>query len=384
MKRLFLLISFACALCTSRAQHINTDSLLQVVISRESSVKTSSSLNRDSLLRLFPSTKSVSARINIIYDIIYNYGYLGPKQAFYFHNKILELTRKENDPVGEAIILSELGDIYFHNGDVTKGLNMIFGALDKAEKTGNKQALGIVYNNLGLCYPDDVHLSKFYYQKALKFSQAADDNLFICFELAQLSVKYQQLNKPDSSRYYLLKSFDLSVRKDVEQAIQYNLLTLGDQEKDQKLRLKYYHAALNVPFTRRDSISLWSTLQSIAYYYREHGVTDSALFYAKKAYYAASNLFLEKKILPAQFLAQLYTGRNADSALKYTNIYYISRDSMYNMTKMRASLNLAYSDQQRRRELEAQKTAYQTRLQFYILLLFITFFNTDSFYVLAQ
>jgi len=46
---------------------------------------------------------------------------------------------------------------------------------------------------------------------------------------------------------------------------------------------------------------------------------------------------------------------------------------------MRRALHLAFTDQQRHREIEAQKTAYQTRLQFYILLLIITFLLVLAF-----
>jgi two-component system, NtrC family, sensor kinase len=373
MKKLLLFFSFTCALYPALAQNINIDSLLQVAISRKSETKLTASPNRDSLLKLFPLTKSTPARLKLIYDIIYNYGYLNPKQASYYHNKILELTRKENDPVGEAIILSELGETYFQNGDIIKGQKMIVNALNQAEKTGNKRAIGIIYNNRGRCYPDDINISKSYYQKALQFSQASGDDLFVCFELVNLSIKYKKLGKTDSSNYYLMKSFELSVIKNVEQAIPYNLLAIGALQTDSKQKIRYYRAALNMPFTSKDSTHLSFTLDSIASYYKERGMIDSSLFYAKKAYNTANNLFLDRRIKPAWLLAQLYKDRNADSGLKYTNIYYISRDSMYSINKTRSSMSLTFNDQQRQREVEAQKKAYKNKWQFYILLIIITF-----------
>src|SRR6516225_4162877 len=97
MKRMLLLFSFLCALYSALAQNINTDSLLEVAVSRRNETKLAFPPDRYSLLRLFPTTKSPSARIKLIYDIIYNYGYSGPAKAFYLHNKILELKRNEND-----------------------------------------------------------------------------------------------------------------------------------------------------------------------------------------------------------------------------------------------------------------------------------------------
>jgi len=372
MKRLILLFSFSFSLYSAFAQKINLDSLLRVAISRESKTKTIFSTNRDSLLKLFPSTTSTSARIKLIYDIIYNNGLLSRDQAFYYHNKILNLARKENDPVCEAIILSELGDMYYGYGDMTRGLEMIDNALKLAEKTGNKQAIGIVYHNYAFCYQDDIYYNKYYNQKALLFSQAAGDDLFVGIELLNLGEKYQTEHKADSANYYLTKSFELSLRKDIAPLISYNLIALGTQT-NAKLKLTYFRVALNMPFTSTNPLILCNVLDSIASYYKEQGTIDSSLYYAKRGYNAANNSFLTKIIWSAHFLSQLYRGRNADSALKYQDIYYDARDSLFSLTKVRNAQLQTNKEQQRQQKIAVQKTAYQTRFQFYILLLIITF-----------
>jgi two-component system NtrC family sensor kinase len=379
MKKLLLFFSFFSALYPALAQKINIDSLLKVAISLKSETKLTSSTNRDSLLKLFPPTKSTPARIKLIYDVIYNNGLLDRKQAFYYHYKILDLARKENDPVCEAIILSELGDIYFGYGDMTRGLQMIDNALKLAEKTGNKQAIGIVYHNYAFYYQNDAYYYKYYNQKALQFSQAGQDDLFVCLELLNLAEIYKIEHKDDSAKYYLTKSFELSLRKHIDPLITYNLIAIGTQQTNVKLRLKYCRIALNMPFTSKNPLILCKVLDSIASYYKEQGLIDSALFYAKKGYNAANNLFLTKRIWSARFLSQLYKGRNADSVLKYQDIYYTSRDSLFNIDKVRNAQLQTNKEQQRQQQIAVQKTAYQTRFKFYILLLIITFLLMMAF-----
>jgi two-component system, NtrC family, sensor kinase len=373
MKKLFLFFSFSFFLYTALAQKINIDSLTQVAVSYEKHSKITSSPNRDSLLKLFPLTKSTPARIKLIYDIIYNNGLLSRKQAFYYYYKILDIVKKEDDHVGEAIILSELGDTYFGYGEMTRGLKMIDSALKLAEKTRNKQALGIVYHNFAFCYQDDIYYIKSYNQKALQFSLAGGDDLFICLELLNLGEIYQIEHKADSARYYLLKSFELSLRKHIDPVITYNLIAIGTLQTNAKLKLKYCRMALNMPFAGKNPLILCNILDSIASYYKEQGILDSALFYGKKGYNAANNLFLTKTIWSARFLSKLYKDRNSDSALKYQDIYYTSRDSLFNINEVRNAQLQTNREQQRQQKIAVQKTTIQTRFQFYILLLIIIF-----------
>lgn len=379
MKKLLPFFFFVLILYTALAQKINVDSLLKVAISLKRESKLTSSPNRDSLLKLFPSTKPTQARIKLIYDIIYNNGLLNRKEAFYYHYKILDLARKEKDPVCEAVILSELGDIYFGYGDMTRGLQMIDNALKLAEKTENKQAIGIVYHNYAFYYQNDIYYDKYYNQKALQFSQAGRDDLFVCLELLNLGEIYQIEHRADSANYYLTKSFELSLRKHINPLITYNLIAIGTQQTNAKQKLKYCRIALNMPFTGKNPLILCNILDSIASYYKEQGLIDSALFYAKKGYNTANNLFLTKIIWPTRFLSQLYKGRNSDSALKYQDIYYTSRDSLFNIDKVRNAQLQTNKEQRRQQQIAVQKTAYQTRFKFYILLLIITFLFIMAF-----
>jgi signal transduction histidine kinase len=107
--------------------------------------------------------------------------------------------------------------------------------------------------------------------------------------------------------------------------------------------------------------------------YQQLGTKDSALYYAKRAYAAAGDSYLSLRVGPTKILADAYKGRNADSALKYTEIYYQWRDSLVNIDKAQRAQTMAFAEQQHQQEIAAAKAAYQSTFRLYLLAAVIAF-----------
>ena len=152
-------------------------------------------LNRDSVLQLLFQAPSPADRIAMFYDIVSKYEVLTPESSLYYHTYILEEAKKRGDKVLEAAVMAELGFITSRNGNTVEGLKMIYEALEKAEATGNAQAIGIAYNNLGNCYPNNKKLSREYWLKALDYARKGNDYLFVCFNLGNLAGSLRSINK---------------------------------------------------------------------------------------------------------------------------------------------------------------------------------------------
>lgn len=60
-------------------------------------------------------------------------------------------------------------------------------------------------------------------------------------------------------------------------------------------------------------------------------------------------------IPPTRILKDLYAGLNSDSALKYTNIYYQSMDSMYGREKVEQIQALNFDEEIRQQKMEEEK-----------------------------
>ena len=359
----FLVLAFSQA----SAQKINVDSLVKIAISLKGNEEGIIPQNPDSLLRTLFVTKSPAARIRTVYDIILlDNGELNPLQALYYHHKILDLAKMNHDPIVEAVITGELGYTLYQDGDVPVGLKMIFDALQLAEKTGNKQAIGTVYDNLGIC-TDNIDASIAYFKKALQYSMPGGDNLFVTAELGNLSSAYQKKHNTDSSMYFFTKSFELALRTNVHSFITQCVARLGSLQTDNQLKLKYYRYVLMMSQLPKDAQGRGQILLQIAKVYQQELQTDSALDYAKNAYGLLNGKLLSRMLAPSQLLAELYTGKNADSALKYTKTYYTIRDSLYSINKMQQAQSITFAEQQRQQELAAQKATYQTTLRLYLM-----------------
>jgi signal transduction histidine kinase len=367
MKKPLLCFLFVLALSHVSAQKINFDSLVKVAISLNRNDKVISPHNPDSLLRTLFVNKSPAARIRTVYDIILlDNGELDPEHALYYHHKILEMARKNHDPAVEAVITAELGYTLHQDGDFPEGLKMMFDALKLAEKTGNKQAIGIVYDNLGVC-SDNLQVAISYFRNAFQNSEAGGDSMFAVAELNNVSRRYKDKNNLDSARYFLMRAFNLAIHTHIHYVVVICILRLGEIETDNKLKLKYFRDALSMSKLPGETDLRGSVLLDMASVYQQQHQTDSALIYAKKAYDLLNGKLLSKILAPAKLVAQLYTKKSADSALKYTITYYTIRDSLYNINKMERAQSMALAEQQRRQELTAQKTAYQTTLRLYLM-----------------
>lgn len=141
----------------------------------------------DSLLKIIPTIKNKAERIRVMYKMLSDDS--KAEKQIYYHQKLLEITRKTGDKVGETVALAELGYAINLSGNTAEGLEMIFDALKMAEETKDQQAIGIAYDNLAVCY-NDIQKQKEYLFKALKASEAANDYLFVCYEFGNLSNIY--------------------------------------------------------------------------------------------------------------------------------------------------------------------------------------------------
>ena len=367
MKRQLWCFLLVLALSRSEAQKINFDSLVKVAVLLNKNDEVITPHNPDSLLRTLFVAKSPAARIRTVYDIILlDNGELDPAHALYYHHKILDLAKKNHDPVVEAVITAELGYTLYQDGDAPEGLKMMFDALKLANKTGNKQAIGTVYDNLGVC-SDNLQAAIGYYKNAFQYSKAGGDDMFAASELNNLSTAYQKKNDIDSARYFLMQSFNFAIHTHVHYVLVSCMLKLGQLETENKLKLKYFRDALMMSRLPGEIPVIGVVLLRMADVYQQEHQTDSALIYAKRAFGLLNGKLLAKTLAPAKLLAQLYTGKNADSALKYTTTYYAIRDSLYSINKMERVQSIAFAEQQRQQELANQKTAYQTTLRLYLM-----------------
>jgi tetratricopeptide (TPR) repeat protein len=319
-----------------------------------------SAQNPDSLIKTIYSEKTDSARIKRIYDVIENNGMLNPKDVIYYHTKILEETKKNNDKVCESVITTELGYTIANISNLGKGTEMIFVALKMAEETGNKQAIGIAYHNLSLVYNgSDGVKAMSYLQKALLYSEASHNYSFFCSETAVLGFFHLGKNNLDSALFYMQKAYGLAIQYKVDVVLS-NILTglssIQYQMGNKQLAGEYLYTALQVPYVKLNATSLADVYMEIAGFYKNERNFDSSLFYARKAYQITSERSLfTNGMWSASLLMDLYTDKNSDSTLKYTNIYYKAKDSVAGDKQVQKLQVLAFEENIRQEKIKEEE-----------------------------
>jgi two-component system, NtrC family, sensor kinase len=324
-------------------------------------------LNRDSALQQLWKAPTPAERIAIFYDIVAYSDELTPERSLYYHQQILEGARKQGDKVLEASVLAELGFITSRNGNTTEGLRMLYESLELAEATGNAQAIGIAYNNLGNCYPNNMQLSRFYMTKALEYSRKGNDFLFTCFNLNNLGKMFLQESKRDSALILFLESYKLAVEKNLDPVIPMGLLNLsGFDDKDN--RLQYYHQAALTPFPIRNR-GMSSTIAGwIAKYYIQEKRMDSAFYYASRVNNYASSANLTAQLSALNLMVNYYRALpNTDSTLSYLERFYALKDSLYGEKVVEKAQRMAFEDMQRQKQMAEEKAAFRNRMIVYFL-----------------
>ena len=357
-----------------KAQHNLVDSLILVSVLRNNHQVPVATLNRDSLFKLLKSTKLPARRITIIYQMINN-GLGTSKEGLSTHYRILNWAIKNKDEIGEAVVSAELGYNYCLNGNNAEGFKLMFKALKIAQKTKNIQAKGIAYNNLGICYYSigNFDLAKQYTVKAINFSGGSRDSLQLCYAFEQMGDVYTAQHRRDSAMYYMDDALKIAVKRNIRNQVSEILLKVGDMESRNEFKFKYYKAGKDIAIANRDTVNMANSFVTLADYFKQQNQTDSGMFYARQAVHFASKSSLTGVLRPTLLLAQLFEHHNADSALKYTRVYYTLRDSVNNIKKMQDAQAIGYIEQRREKEIENQKAAYQNNLRLSVLAVVIIF-----------
>jgi hypothetical protein len=312
--------------------------------------------NTDSLISLIYKEKTDSARIRRIYDVIEQYGSMNPVKAMEVQQQLLALTKKQRDRVAEAVVSAELGYQFNMAGSTVQAKRLLLEALKTAEATGNPQAIGIVYQNLAVFTRDRIQYRQLH-EKAMQYSTLAGDHLFICWELMHLCKFYSEPDhlQLDSALYYAEKGYRLAMAKKKEGPLLGLLLCLARiQQKlgNNGLALEYIRTAERLPRNNEERCPVYS---NYTIFYRAIGRPDSAFFYAYKNLDCAKRTFIFHMKAPANALRLLYAGKNADSALKYTNLYDSIKDSLLSVQAVQQVQAMDFEENLRQEKLETER-----------------------------
>jgi predicted S18 family serine protease len=101
---------------------------------------------------------------------------------------------------------------------------------------------------------------------------------------------------------------------------------------------------------------------ALAQYYCNAHQVDSAIVYSKKAIAAVQNTaFTNYNLSSAKLLLDIYRNRNIDSAFKYSEIYRMANDSLFNAKAIQQTQLLAFEENIRQQQVAEEKIKEEER-----------------------
>ena len=341
----------------------------------------------DSLKRQLAIAKDDTTRILVISEICAVYQTNDFDSLQVYCKKGLALAQQVEFPKGEVQIMANFAVGLQLHGDTPQSLALLFKALQIAEERHLTGETIHCLDHIGdaYWYLNDFPKSITYYKwanKLIKTTRNSTGRLnYYTDEDLNLGLAFLSLNMMDSAKTYV----EGYAKKSFSDDRDYNYyLALRGQIEFRTGNLKKGFDDLKQS-VRLDEVNLddYNDCQSCYYlagFFKITGQSDSSIFYAKKGLAAAQRIDYKMGILyNSKFLAEQYEGKVNDLAYYYLKLANSINETLFGSGKVKELQKVLSEEQERQRQKEAERIAYQTRLKEYAffaglcIVLFIAF-----------
>jgi signal transduction histidine kinase len=347
---LLLLTALACFVCVG-AQNVETDSL-----KRQLAVE-----------------KDQKKRVNILESLSYAYLSSYPDTALQYAMQGLELAKNIKFRKGEAICTNAIGSVYFHTGDNPRALEMYLQYLRLKEELKDYDNIAVAYFNIGSVYTEeeDYRHALEYFFRARREDQKATDTSAILYDDYSIAAVYQNLEKFDSALYYNNHAHQLAIYLDDKNMMGAVLNRYGEiyfASKDTARAARYYRQSVTHAEIVKDYEVVSSDYHGLAKIYKQQGMLDSSIYYAREAFNIAYNApFFKPALQTSAFLSDLFKSKNRyDSAFHYQQLSIEIKDSLFNIEQVKKVQNLRFQEEQRQQSVAAEKTKYRNTIKLFL------------------
>ena len=316
--------------------------------------------NIDSILRQLPLEKNDSARFYLAFSALTE-SETNPVDDMDNAEIILDYGRKHNDKVCQVMGLVCLGYDYQAFGDATKGLKYSFETKRIADGTNDNRLKAMTYLVVALNYTalSDYAKAKTYCMQAYEMSTHVEPNVFTIIIHETLGGIFLATNKIDSALVFTQKAYELSTNTGIPYYLCDIYAQLGSIQaklNNPALSLSYFNMSLEEAKKIGSPKYASIAYNSMADYHLKANQKDSAIYYAKQSIAAVqNNSFSTMSITPSKMLLDIYKGNNVDSAFKYSEIYRIANDSLFNFKKMQEAQLMTFEEDARQKETAFEK-----------------------------
>jgi tetratricopeptide (TPR) repeat protein len=322
-------------------------------------------------LRILNEAKEIAEKYNYNEELIRiftNIGVIYNTQSYFdeaLRNYILarELSLEINDEDKLAASLMNISNIYAQQGKYEKAIHLIFKAIEIDEKYDDKARIANAYNNIGniYYYQEDFKKALEYYKRGYEIAMNTNDHRVIAIIHVNIGDAHMMMGEYNLAIDFLEKALEIykNLNDDTSIAMVYNYLGNIYKEQDQlDIAKKYYKDQLGIYKRIKNDEGIASLNKSLGDISFNENNTDLAFFY----YYRSLNS--AKIINSYEALKSIYESlyklnksiHNVDSALKYAELFYAFKDSIFTIEKEKhiSELQTQFDTKTKEKEIELQ------------------------------
>ena len=338
----------------------------------------------DSLQQQLANAKDDTSRINaqIALCLLYRLG--NTDSSLMYGQQALESAEKIKYIRGQISALGFMCIVMEQRGNLPKSLELGFKALQLAEEHDLKAPTGPALDGISEAYIilKDYAKAIGYLHEYIEIEENGFNDEGLAYAYFDMGVAFAGLDQLDSANFYEQKAIETFRKYNYEEPLVYQ--TIGDIElKSGKPAeaLDDYQRSLRIALEHNEPRASAYAYNKIAALYKRANNRDSAIYYAQKGL-AESRVINQKKTIleAAALLYELYEPNDANASLRYLKIADAYKDSIFGAGNIEAVQTLVAREEDRRKEMEATRLAFQNQLREYafiavlVLLLLIAFF----------
>ncbi len=337
----------------------------------------------DSLKHQLVLSKPDTNQVNILQDLCLVYRQVKPDSALFFGEKGLDLARKLNFPKGEVYALINLAALSRIQGDVAKSSKSLLMGLEIIEQKAPLMDKSNIWNGLGLIYLEieDHPKALEYFRKALSSTESPIYRLV----LMNMERAFISNNQLDSALHYAQKAYNWGKKKSPNVTHNSYYMYMGIIQfrlGNRSLGFENLHKSILGGLKINDHRNLSDSYSAISGFFKETKQLDSCIFYAKKGLIEGQAIGYQKSILiNSNLLAELFEQKDVKQSLYYYKIAKAANDELYGIKRIQALQKSMADEQERQREIEAERIAKENQLRQYALLAGLGVFLLIAFFL---
>lgn len=357
-----ILFAFACSIAFSQTSEAIDDAQHQLAVAKD-------------------DTSRINAQIALC--LLYRLG--NTDSSLIYGQQALQSAQQINYLPGQILALSFMCIVTEQQGNLPKSLELGFKSLQLAEENHLEGLAGAALDGIGEVYIilKDYPKALGYLRTYISIGEANNNDEGLAYAYFDMGVAFEGMNQLDSANLYEQKAIETFQKYNREEPLVYQ--TLGNvamKSKKPEDALNYYQKSLQISLKNNERRASATAYNKIAVFYKNINQPDSAIYYAGKGL-EESKLISQKKTImeAAALLSALYEPKDTKESLRYLKIADAYKDSLFGAGNIQAVQALVAHEEERQKEIQAAKDAYQNQLKQYTLLAGLTMLLLVAFFL---